>query len=137
MKSFVEIEQQIEEGDILTLDQVNDENSYGVVFVASVIRNQENIDVYLLGEEMMKQLGSMFPRIKYYMGYSACYFQVKYNPESKQFVSAIMTKNFFEKDSILKGLNGNADNLMDSMLKLEEKIATMMQSSSLLRRIKI
>ena len=43
MSCFSEIEKQMKEGDVLKLDQSNDEYSYGVILVANIIRNQENI----------------------------------------------------------------------------------------------
>lgn len=137
MSRFMRIEKQMEEGDILTLNQVNDEYSYGVIFISNIMRNQENVYGFPLGTEMIEQLGSMFPRIKFYLGFHACYFQAQYYPESKQFSSAIMTGNVQGKDSVLNGLIGNADNLLDSMLGLEEKITTMMQENPLFQKVKM
>ncbi len=137
MNCFVNIEEQMKEGDILTLDRESDTDSQEIVFFSSIMRNQESICGFPLEAEMIEELDSMFPRIKYYLGFHACYFQAQYHPESKQFSSAMMTGNFLEEDSILEGLIGNADNLMDSMLELEEKITTMMKESPVLRRITI
>lgn len=71
------------------------------------------------------------------MGFHACYFQAQYDPEGQQFVSSIMTKNVNGEDSILKGLSGNADNFMDSMIELEERIIAMMQSSAVLQKVRL
>ena len=135
MVSFGRIEELIEKGDVLTLNQMNEENSYEVAFAVSVA--QENIDRYYLSTEMTEQLGSMFPRIKFYMGYHACYFQAKYDSESKKFLSTIMIKNFHGEDSSFRGLSGSAENLLDSMLQLEETINMLMQESVLLQKVKI
>lgn len=137
MNCFVDIKEQMKEGDILTLDRESSINSQEIIFFSSIMRNQENICGFPLEAEMVEELDSMFPRIKYYLGFHACHFQAQYHPESKQFSSAMMTGNFLEEDSVLAGLIGNADNLMDSMIELENKIAMMMQESPVLRRITI
>ena len=137
MNCFVDIKEQMKEGDILTLDRESSINSQEIIFFSSIMRNQENICGFPLEAEMVEELDSMFPRIKYYLGFHACHFQAQYHPESKQFSSAMMTGNFLEEDSVLAGLIGNADNLMDSMIELENKIAMLMQESPVLRRITI
>ena len=136
-KGIQEKEKQMKEGDIFTLMQQNDKDSYGIILHAGFMREQNYIYGFLLEGEQLEKFVSMFPGIKFYMGFHGCYLQVKYDLEKGKLTSTIMTSNVHEDDSVFDALIGEADSFMASIFALETKIIQLMQESKVHQKIKL
>jgi len=137
MKKLEEIEEKMKEGDVFTLNQVSEPLAHDASFFATVDRNRKNAFRIPLRKEAVEKFASVFPRIKFFVEYHAYYFETKYDSKKGTFSSSIMTGCFNAPPQAVQGLVGNADNLMDSMMALEERIAMRMKSSKALQRIKL